>query len=168
MPSREAIKQVFVVNRRSLVTIAQRILGCTGLAEDVVQDAYLKCCGACTSPVRCQMSYATQVVKNLALDYYRRQQLERRLFAPEEAAIDVPESGTTPERQVIARQEFRAILSALAQLPARTSEAFAGYYFQELTQVEIARKLGVSTTLVNFMLRDARAVLALHDDPLTH
>lgn len=155
-----AFEQVFISHRHSLVNTATRILGCPGLAEDVVQDAYLKCCNGCSSRMRCQMSYITQVVKNLALDYYRRQQVEKRIFAPDEAGEDVADGGSTPERAAIAHQELSAMLSSLAHLPARTCEAFASYYFHERTQSEIARQLGVSTTLVNFLLMDARAALA--------
>lgn len=155
------IEQVFISRRPHLVNVAARIVGCAGVAEDIVHDAYLKCCHACPADMRCQTSYITQVVKNLALDHYRRQQVENRIFAPEEAGEDVPGVTSSPERAAIAQQELRRLLAALATLPARTCEAFSCYYFQEKTQTEIARQLGVSATLINFMLRDARVAVAL-------
>jgi RNA polymerase sigma-70 factor (ECF subfamily) len=45
--------------------------------------------------------------------------------------------------------------SALAQMPERTRYAFEMYKLHGRTQNDIAKDLGVSPTLVNFMVRDA-------------
>ncbi|VVE03412.1 sigma-70 family RNA polymerase sigma factor [Pandoraea terrigena] len=154
------VGQIFVTHRRALVGTAMRILGCPCRAEDVVQDAYIKLCDArSTCPVRHPASYVMQVVRNLALDGYRRQQIENRVFAVEDEAIDMPDRTASPEAQVTARQMISGMLERLKTLPERTRTVFEMYYFQDCTQREIAQSLGVSTTLVNFMMHDARQAL---------
>jgi len=154
------VGQIFVTHRRALVGLAMRILGCPCRAEDVVQDAYIKLCDArSTCPVRHPASYVMQVVRNLALDGYRRQQIENRVFTVEDEAIDMPDRAASPEAQVTARQMIGGMLDRLKTLPERTRTVFEMYYFQDCTQREIAQSLGVSTTLVNFMMQDARQAL---------
>ena len=50
-----------------------------------------------------------------------------------------------------------ALARALAQLPERTRAAFELHRLGGKTQREVAADLGISTTLVNFMIRDAMA-----------
>lgn len=154
------VGQIFITHRRALVGLAMRILGCPCRAEDVVQDAYLKVCDArATCPVRHPASYVMQVVRNLALDGYRRQQIENRVFTVEDEAMETPDRGASPEAQATARQMALGMFERLGALPERTRKVFEMYYFQDCTQREIAHSLGVSTTLVNFMMRDAREAL---------
>jgi RNA polymerase sigma factor (sigma-70 family) len=47
-------------------------------------------------------------------------------------------------------------MDALDELPERTRSAFELYRSGSYTQREVAQQLGISTTLVNFMIRDAR------------
>lgn len=54
------------------------------------------------------------------------------------------------------------ISQALDSLPARTRRAFELYRLAGLSQREIASELGVSVTLVNFLIRDALASCRQH------
>ncbi|AVJ95449.1 sigma factor [Pseudomonas aeruginosa] len=118
--------QAFVDNRTILVKIAARITGCRSRAEDVVQDAFFRLQSApqITSSFKAQLSYLFQIVRNLAIDHYRKQALEH-------------------------------IADALTELPKRTRYAFEMYRLHGVPQKDIAKELGVSPTLVNFMIRDA-------------
>ncbi len=76
--------QAFVDNRVILVKIAARITGCRSRAEDVVQDAFFRLQSAppITSSIKAQLSYLFQIVRNLAIDHYRKQALEQSTRAP--------------------------------------------------------------------------------------
>lgn len=133
-----------------------KILGCPYGAEDVVQDAYIKAIEtAAASEIKRPVSYLYQIVRNLAIDHYRRASLENRYFASEEEGAQIVDLTRTPETIVIDRQCLRILVEALADLPQRTQCAFELYSLGGLTQREVAKRLNVSPTLVNFMIRDA-------------
>lgn len=147
---------IFVAHRSQLCTVAMKILGSRDKAEDVVQDAYLKVIEAGeVFVVRQPTAYIFRIVRNLAIDHYRRGVLESGVFAVAEEGRSVPSSTGTPEAISISSQQLRSVARALDQLPERTRRAFELYRMDGHTQREIARMLDVSPTLVNFMIRDA-------------
>ncbi|MGC1331424.1 MULTISPECIES: RNA polymerase factor sigma-70 [unclassified Pseudomonas] len=149
--------QAFVDNRTLLVSIAARITGCRSRAEDVVQDAFfrLRSAPSITSSFKAQLSYLFQIVRNLAIDHYRKQALEQRYCTHEDEGLNVVIPGATPEATHIHQATLSVVEHALGQLPKRTRYAFEMYRLHGVPQKDIARELGVSPTLVNFMIRDA-------------
>ncbi|MCU1739482.1 MULTISPECIES: RNA polymerase factor sigma-70 [Pseudomonas] len=149
--------QAFVDNRLILVKIAARITGCRSRAEDVVQDAFFRLQSApqITSSFKAQLSYLFQIVRNLAIDHYRKQALELRYSGPEEEGLNVVIQGASPENSHINFRALENIADALGELPQRTRYAFEMYRLHGVPQKDIAKELGVSPTLVNFMIRDA-------------
>lgn len=149
---------VFVEHRPQLQRAAFKILGNAERAQDVVQDAYCKVVEAANVfEVKQPLAYLFQIVRNLAIDAHRRAALEARFFVGEKEGLDVPERSGTPETISITRQDLSIVAKALAELPERARRAFELHRLGGLTQRDIAEKLGVSTTLVNFMIRDAMA-----------
>lgn len=152
----ETLLGLFLANRRALIGAAARIVGSREAAEDVVQDTFLRLRDmADDGSIRCRLSYLFQIVRNLAIDTYRRQTLEQRWMAPEDEGIDAASPSTSPDMIVIGRQALGALAVALAELPERTQRAFEMCRVQGMAQKDIASQLGVSPTLVNFMVRDA-------------
>jgi RNA polymerase sigma-70 factor (ECF subfamily) len=149
--------QAFIENRQVLVKIAARITGCRSRAEDVVQDAFFRLQSApeITSSFKAQLSYLFQIVRNLAIDHYRKQSLELKYSGPEEEGLNVVIHGASPETSHINFSTLESIADALSELPPRTRYAFEMYRLHGVPQKDIAKELGVSPTLVNFMIRDA-------------
>jgi RNA polymerase sigma-70 factor (ECF subfamily) len=149
--------QTFVDNRSILVKVAMRITGCRSRAEDVVQDAYFRLQSAppITASFKAQLAYLFQIVRNLAIDHYRKQALELRHYGSEEEGLNVVTQHASPEALHICYTTLEHIADALDQLPARTRYAFEMYRLNGVPQKDIAKELGVSPTLVNFMIRDA-------------
>lgn len=148
---------IFVAHRNQLCHVATKILGSRDRAEDVVQDAYLKVMDAKTVfVVKQPIAYVFRIVRNLAIDHYRRAVLESGVFAVEEEGQNVPSSvSATPEAISISRQQLGLVARALDQLPERTRRVFELYRTGDHTQREIAQLLDVSPTLINFMIKDA-------------
>ncbi|PJI50356.1 MAG: RNA polymerase factor sigma-70 [Pseudomonas sp.] len=154
--SRPALHELFATHRQTFINAAARILGCRSHAEDVVHDAYIKLNASDLTPgIQSQSGYLMRVVRNLAIDLYRRQALEKRYSGSEEEGMHVATPSASPELEHEDRQTLEAISSALQCLPERTRYAFEMYRLHGRTQKEIAEELGVSPTLVNFMVRDA-------------
>lgn len=151
---------VFVAHRPQLKAAACKILGNAQRAEDVVQDAYLKVAEIVSqagerADVRQPLAYLFQVVRNLAIDRHRRFTLENQVFADEDDGMHVPSHVGSPESVAMHRQHLLMVVEAMASLPERTRRAFELYRLGGLTQREVAQEMGVSTALVNMMIRDA-------------
>lgn len=149
--------QAFVDNRSILVKIAARITGCRSRAEDVVQDAFFRVNAApqITSSIKAQLSYLFQIVRNLAIDHYRKQAVELRYSGTEEEGMNVVVANASPEHTHINLAALEHIADVLNELPERTRCAFEMYRLHGVPQKDIAKAFGVSPTLVNFMIRDA-------------
>jgi len=121
-----------------------------------------------TSSFKAQLSYLFQIVRNLAIDHYRKQALELRYSGSEEEGLNVVIHGASPEASHINFNTLDNIADALTELPQRTRYAFEMYRLHGVPQKDIAKELGVSPTLVNFMIRDAlvhcRKVSGSHSD----
>nr|WP_315399021.1 RNA polymerase factor sigma-70 [uncultured Duganella sp.] len=150
------IRQQFIRSRSQLHDAAARILGCRQRAEDVVQDAYVKLAdGMEELHIKNQLAYLYQLVRNLAIDRHRRGVFESQVFSPEEDGLHVGAPLSSPEAHAIHAQHLMLVSRALATLPERTRKAFELHRLAGQTQREVAAQLGISTTLVNFMIGDA-------------
>jgi RNA polymerase sigma factor (sigma-70 family) len=152
-----SLLQTLISNRAGLIKTAARITGCPSRAEDVVQDAYLRVSDLKTDtlPFNARLSYVLRIVRNLAIDTYRKQSMEQRYFVSDDQDINSTTHIANPESINVDRQTLGKVSTALAQLPERTRYAFVMYRVHGKPQKDIAVELGVSPTLVNFMIRDA-------------
>lgn len=152
------IDQLFCQYRKALIALAARIVGCRCKAEDIVHDVFLKCCesGADMS-ARDPRQYLFGMVRNHAIDRARRASLERRYCGgSEEEGLQVSCSKYCPESSLQRQQTLCAVQDALEKLPGRTRRAFEMHRLDGIPQKQIAQLMGVSPTLVNFMVRDAQ------------
>jgi RNA polymerase sigma-70 factor (ECF subfamily) len=65
----------------------------------------------------------------------------------------------SPERIVIGRQAIGAVVSALEELPPRSAQAFFLVRFEQMTQEEAARRMGISVKAVEELMRRAFRLL---------
>lgn len=151
-----SLLSLLIEKRTALLKAAAEITGCRSRGEDVVQDAYLRLTAISLNelPLKAKTSYVYNVVRNLAIDHYRKQGIEQKYFCSEEEGWHV-NSGATPDSICHDREMLNMVDVALSQLPKRTRYAFEMYRIHGKQQKEIAKELGVSPTLVNFMVRDA-------------
>jgi RNA polymerase sigma-70 factor (ECF subfamily) len=152
-----SLLQTLISNRANLIKTAARITGCHSRAEDVLQDAYIRVSSmTCdTLPFNARLNYIFRIVRNLAIDHYRKQSMEQRYFVNDEQNLNAAPQVSNPESINVDRQTLGKVDRALAQLPERTRYAFVMYRVHGKPQKDIAVELGVSPTLVNFMIRDA-------------
>lgn len=158
----QTLVEVFLEHRPQLRSLARKVVGSSDAADEVLQDAYIRLAegggsGVCIDK---PYSYCCQVVRNMALDHCRRRSLEAKVWVASEDG-QVPETAThcaMPAR-VDGRRMIQAVDEVLGTLPPRTRQAFELFRLGEMTQRDIAERLGCSATLVNFMVRDARLAI---------
>jgi RNA polymerase sigma-70 factor (ECF subfamily) len=71
----------------------------------------------------------------------------------------------SPERVLMAKQALELVVRALADMPPRTAQAFFLYRFGQLSQEQVARRMGVSLKAVEKFLRKALRHLLDHVEP---
>lgn len=128
---------------------ARRYLSNSELAADIVQDAYAV---LFTNEAWRQISnppaYVLRVVRNLAVEYLRRQSIVRFFSFSElgdpEHTDDVP----GPFEHVSGRQHLRLLAAAIAALPSHCRDIVILRRIEELTPREIAKQLGLSLSTV--------------------
>lgn len=153
--------EAFVAHRPLLRRAARRWVGDRDVADDVLQDACMKLmqCGEAACVGR-PVAYCMRVVHHLCIDHLRRRRMEQNVFTDEADGEDVQAATGSPEHVAIGREHLLCVERRLRILPSRTREAFTLHCVDGHTQQEVADMLGVSATLVNFMVRDAMEALA--------
>ena len=129
-----------------LVRMARLFTDDRNAAEDIVQEAFIRLHRAAhrlKDPEKAA-PYLGSIVVNLARDHNRRGPMSLR---HQEAMISdaVPEM---PEDLAIANDEHRAIVEELRELSPRQRDCLLLRYYLDLTEVEIADVLGISSNSV--------------------
>ena len=143
----EALRVLYQRYGTLAYSLAVRILGDPGRAEDVVQDAFLRLwtrAGSFDASRGSLRTWLLTTVRHRAIDYLRgragreRQELE---LSSEVAAHGV---GADPWRDVAESLERQAVRQALATLPPDQRQVIELAYYGGYTQREIAEIVSVS------------------------
>ena len=153
-----ALERIFRDNHGKIFATAYRITGNAADAEDVMQGVFLHLLRrpADAPPLEKLDGYLRRSAVNGALDILRSRRSVGLEDLPPNALRDPhPDPATTLEAA-----EIRAALrGAVAGLSPRSAEVFALRYFEGYRNLEIARMLGISQTLVAFLLYRTRSRL---------
>lgn len=140
----------FVRQRQKLIAIACSVVEDQSVAEDLVQDSWLRWQSS-NYPSQDAPHIFKRIVLNLAKDFYRKRKVERH------ALLDAQwENDGTPssERVLAARQELRFVIKALRQLPRRSVKVFRMRFVDGLKYAEIAARLDISVSRAHALAED--------------
>ena len=151
-----AFEVVFDRHADAAFSLAYRMCGRRGMAQDIVQDAFLSLwrSGARYDRSRGSVrSWVLSVVRNRAIDMFRRETVRagrdvsadgvvERMAAPDDVALDA-------ER----RQDARGVRAALRDLPAEQRQVIELAYFGGFSHVQIAGMLDVPAGTVKGRMR---------------
>lgn len=147
----------WAAQRTLLLDCAQAVTGCRDSAEDVVQTTFLKLWEREDLDwVRDRERFLFRVVRNMAIDWYRACARDKQRYVA--GVDDLAEQYVqtiTPDDCVEGARSLHDVVAALRCLPRRMQKVLVMTRLEGLTQREVARRLDVSPTLVNFMLRDS-------------
>ncbi|MBN1477905.1 RNA polymerase sigma factor, partial [Candidatus Sumerlaeota bacterium] len=135
------------------------------MAQDLAQEVFLRAflhLGRLEDPSQFA-AWVGRVARNLAIDWLRRGQRASRLLpmVPLEAVPgELVDSGSEGVRETMASQEeSHALREAMDQLPPELREVVLLHYSEELSQHEIAERLGLHQSTVSRQLRRALEAL---------
>jgi RNA polymerase sigma-70 factor (ECF subfamily) len=138
-------------------SLAHRIVGDRGVAEDVTQEAFLSLwrTGARYDAARGSVrSWMLGIVRNRAIDALRRAAGSApKLDLDDEALLDSRPSEELTEAEAIKRETSRRLRGVLSELPREQSEVIGLAYFGGFTHAESAEMLGMPLGTVKGRMR---------------
>ncbi|WCM93336.1 sigma-70 family RNA polymerase sigma factor [Acidovorax sp. NCPPB 2350] len=147
--SGNAVHALYLQHHGWLVARLRRKLGCAWDAADLAQSTFVRVLCARGTPVESlaePRAYLTTIAQHLLSNHLRRRQIERAYL---EALATLPEPvAPPPDARLMVLETLVAIDRLLDGLPVVARRAFLLWRLEELTQEEIAARLGLSRTSV--------------------
>lgn len=131
------IGELYLGHADSAVRLAYLLTGDRDLAEDLVQDAFVRLAGRLVhlrDPGAFE-AYLRKMVVNLSNSYFRRRRVERTYEVRERGMLNV----ATPAHSV---EERAALAAALRKLPTRQRAAIVLRFYQDLSEAQTADVIG--------------------------
>jgi|HubBroStandDraft_3_1064219.scaffolds.fasta_scaffold29024_2 RNA polymerase sigma-70 factor (sigma-E family) len=152
----QLVGELYRAHGLALVRIAMLLVGDKPTAEDVVQDAFAglyRMSDRLRDPDKA-LAYLRVSVVNGCRSVHRARRVRFRHVSPPEPAV------WSAEALVMAKEDSRLMLQAVARLPRRSREVLGLRYYLDLADTEIAETLGVSRGTVSATASRALAALA--------
>jgi RNA polymerase sigma factor (sigma-70 family) len=131
---------LFRRRRVAMIRLARVLTGSMAIAEEVVQDAFMKLHEQDLRP-RNPEGYLHTMVVNMSRNYMRRRQLEQRLSVPDRVTFEDP--------------DIDELWTMVCQLPFRQRAVLALRFYEDLLEADIARVLNCRVGTVKSTLHRA-------------
>lgn len=152
------------VHASELEVYAAGILKDASLAQDLMQNIWIRLDGVDATAIRSPRAFLFRMVRNAAIDCRRARIREG---ATEEVSPDLISPHPSPEQQLADRQSLARVLAVMERLPERTRQALLMHRIEGLKLREIADRLSISIALAHALVREGVAACAeglSHDD----
>lgn len=153
---RNELSQALLEHYSNLLGFVRRKVRSGEVAQDIVQETWLR---ISTLPqeqgIDNPRAFLYRVANNLALDYLRQDQFQRRYLHDEEISDTISDPTQEQERRLIAQQQLERINMLIEQLPPKCREAFLLRKVRHWEVEQIANHMGISKNMVEKYLRRA-------------
>jgi RNA polymerase sigma-70 factor (ECF subfamily) len=163
-PRIESIEDLFAALESPLLSYALRLVGERALAEDTVQEAFMKL-HAQFAEVREPRRWLYRTVHNLALNH-RRQEHKIVPLEPVTAQGDTASAPDTadpeplPDEQIIRWEGIGLVRLSLGALDERSREVVRLKFDEDLSYKQISERTGLTTGHVGYLLHHALKAIA--------
>ena len=152
----QAFEMIYERHSTAAFSLAYRMVGRRGTAEDVVQEAFLSLwrSGARYDHTRGSVrTWVLGIVHHRAIDALRRSMVHDKRRASDEGLEERFEAKERTDVQAARREEATGVRSALATLPEEQSKAIELAYFGGFSHSEIATMLEMPIGTVKGRIR---------------
>lgn len=152
--SKDALRRIYLRYRQELFTMAVSLVGDCHLAEDCLQDVFVRLAeSAGTLSIRTNLkAYLASAVVNRARDCLRRDR--REVDCPVDE-MDLATHQTGPDGEMARSEQAQQLLEAVGRLPLGQREVFVLHVQGRMTFRQIARMQEVSIRTVHSRYRYA-------------
>jgi RNA polymerase sigma factor (sigma-70 family) len=164
-PPREALDEWFaneiLPHEAALLRYLQRVWPNRHELQDLRQDIYVRVYEAAmkSRPIS-PKSFLFSTARHLLIDRIRRSRVVSIHYVGDLLELNVLPDELTPERCASAGQELGVLASAFRRLPPREREAVWLRRVKDLSQQEVAERMGISQKTVETHLRRALHAMA--------
>ncbi|MEM6483298.1 MAG: sigma-70 family RNA polymerase sigma factor [Pseudomonadota bacterium] len=160
-PEPDTVETLFIADRERLIQIACRIVESRAIAEEIVQESWIRWHGRNYRPDQAGPIFR-RIVANLATDWYRATRSERSVMSDIYAMRgNVPST----ESAVIARNELAIIVKTISNMSDSHIKAFRKRTLHGKKYKEIAEDLGVSVGYAFRLIEQVMVEIYLALDP---
>jgi RNA polymerase sigma factor (sigma-70 family) len=164
----DGLEAIFVQNRHALLRFLEA-RGAGPLAEDLLQDIWIKCAASPSGPIANPRSYVFRIAHNHLIDRHRarRQREEREHDWSSATGGSSTEISDAPsaERILIARDAVAKARKVLSDLGEPTATIFIRFRVDGDAQRQIAQEFGVSLATIEKHLQKAyKAMVRLKNE----
>lgn len=141
---RDALRELYDLTAAKLFGVCLRICNDREVAEDLLQDVYLKVwrrAGRFDAAKASPITWLCAIARNTAIDWRRASNAP--LMLPEEAAADVADGGLSAPELIDADQERARIFHCLETLEERTRSSIRAAFFDGLSYAQLADHMKV-------------------------
>lgn len=160
MASTALLEQAYLANRDRLLRFV-RARGAGDVAEDVMQDLWLRLAAATDPEAASGLGYMMRAADRLLIDRYRAERQatlrDKAWAAAQPGLTDNIAPAPDATRIIAARQQVAAAEQALGELGERAAAIFRRHRIEGIPQRQIADEFGVSLSTVESDLRRAYA-----------
>ena len=143
-----SLSQVVERHYDELRRFVARFSGSTSIAEDVVQDAWIRARKTGAELPDNPRAYVYRMARNLTLDHLKTRTAREALQVSGPVSTEISCEAPPPDRVVSAREELAVLEAAIAELPPRRRQVFLLYRGQGLSMREISQRLCIAPKTV--------------------
>lgn len=147
----DPVLRTFVDEREMLFVAAYRIVDNRAVAEELVQESWLRWHGKGYQPSQAR-ALLLRIVKNLAIDWHKKRRTEFEAIETQRLLQDLPHDA---ERIIGARQQLGRVIRAIESLPHKARLAFRLSRVEGLTLKQAGERLGISESRTSQLVSDA-------------
>ncbi|WP_328711753.1 RNA polymerase sigma factor SigJ [Nocardia salmonicida] len=166
------LADLFESHRTHLLSVAYRLTGSVGDAEDAVQESWLRMAGVHQSEIDDLRAWLTTVVSRICLDHLRSAAVRRETYVGQwlpEPIVSAAMSSRTPDPLDVVVRDQDSRMAAMVVLDALTPQQRVALVLYEGLGVpfdEIAEILGVSADAARQLAVRARRAVARAPEPV--
>jgi RNA polymerase sigma factor (sigma-70 family) len=150
------IIRAFLALYNDVVRLLSWKTGNPDVAVDLAQETYLRLAAKpAEDRVENPKAYILRTANNLAIDRLRRDRRILQVHVSNDGAEDVADPAVSAEQRLIAEERLRQLNQSLLTLAPNVRQALLLNRVEGLTQAEIARRLGVSESMVTKYIAQA-------------
>jgi RNA polymerase sigma factor (sigma-70 family) len=162
-PRTESLEQLFLALESPLLAYAQRLVANNELAQDLVQEAFMRL-QTHFDQVRSPRSWLYRTVHNLAINQMKSDSklvpLPGSTDSEAEVAQELPDVRPLPDEEIAHWEGVGLVRLNLQNLDARTQEIIRLKFTENLSYKEISARTGLTVSNVGYLLHHSLKTLA--------